>query len=111
MKLASFLDGGGNDGKRLFLFDEPTTGLHLRDVARLVEVLHGLVDTGNTVVVVEHNTDFIAEADWVLDLGPGGGASGGSLVAEGSPRALVTEGKGETARALAPLFGAPAGTQ
>ena len=111
MKLASFLDGGGNDGKRLFLFDEPTTGLHLRDVARLVEVLHGLVDAGNTVVVVEHNTDFIAEADWVLDLGPGGGVSGGSLVAEGSPRALVSEGKGETARALAPLFGRPSRAQ
>ena len=70
-----------------------------------------MVTPPNPVVVVEHNTDFIAEADWVLDLGPGGGVSGGSLVAEGSPRALVTEGKGETARALAPLFVASAQTR
>lgn len=104
MKLASFLDSGGDGGKRLFLFDEPTTGLHLRDVARLVDVLHELVAQGNTVVVVEHNTDFIAAADWVLDLGPGGGISGGSLVAEGSPLSLVRAGTGETAKALAPLF-------
>ena len=107
MKLASFLDSGGDGGKRLFLFDEPTTGLHLRDVARLVEVLHELVENGNTVVVVEHNTDFIAAADWVLDLGPGGGVTGGSLVAEGSPAALVSAGIGETAKVLAPLFASP----
>ena len=104
MKLASFLDAGADGGKRLFLFDEPTTGLHLRDVARLVGVLHELVERGNTVVVVEHNTDFIAAADWVLDLGPGGGISGGTLVAEGSPEALVRAGIGATAQALAPLF-------
>lgn len=104
MKLASFLDAGGDGKRRLFLFDEPTTGLHLRDVSRLVQVLHELVDQGNTVVVVEHNTDFIAEADWLIDLGPGGGDKGGRIVAEGLPAKIAAAADIETGKALAPLF-------
>ncbi|MFP6663412.1 MAG: excinuclease ABC subunit UvrA [Deltaproteobacteria bacterium] len=104
MKLASFLDTGGDGKRRLFLFDEPTTGLHLSDVARLVGVLHELVDQGNTVLVVEHNTDFIAEADWLIDLGPEGGAKGGRIVAEGPPAKIAAAGETATGKALAPLF-------
>lgn len=103
MKLASFLNAGGDGRRRLFLFDEPTTGLHLRDVSRLVQVLHELVERGDTVVVVEHNTDFIAEADWIIDLGPEGGEGGGKVVAEGTPAQVATKGDGETARVLQDL--------
>ncbi|MBM4268443.1 MAG: excinuclease ABC subunit A, partial [Deltaproteobacteria bacterium] len=84
LKLASFIDATRSE-RRLLLFDEPTTGLHLSDTARLVRVLHELVERGNTVLVVEHNLDFIAQADWVVDLGPEGGDHGGRIVAEGTP--------------------------
>ncbi|MDG2306865.1 MAG: excinuclease ABC subunit UvrA [Candidatus Binatia bacterium] len=106
LKLASFIDAG-NTAQRLLIFDEPTTGLHLSDVARLVRVLHDLVDRGNTILVVEHNLDFIAAADWVIDLGPGGGDRGGQLVGEGTPRDLACGGGTPTADALAEIFGTP----
>ncbi|MHC4451047.1 MAG: ATP-binding cassette domain-containing protein, partial [Planctomycetota bacterium] len=70
----------------LYLLDEPTCGLHPTDVEKLVEVLHRLVDNGHTVVVVEHNTDFLRAADWIIDLGPEGGDGGGRIVAEGAPQ-------------------------
>lgn len=103
LKLASFIDAG-DTARRLLIFDEPTTGLHLSDVARLVRVLHDLVERGNTVLVVEHNLDFVAAADWVIDLGPEGGDRGGRVVAEGTPEDLAAKGGTPTADALAALL-------
>src|SRR5258708_9784857 len=73
----------------LYVLDEPTVGLHMADVEKLVRVLHRLVDTGNTVVVIEHNLDIMAEADWIVDLGSEGGDGGGRIVAQGAPEAIV----------------------
>ena len=91
-------------GNTLYILDEPTTGLHFEDVRKLLEVLHALVEQGNTVVVIEHNLDVIKTADWVLDLGPEGGVKGGEVVAEGTPE-QVAKAKGSfTGRYLAPLL-------
>jgi excinuclease ABC subunit A len=83
--------------KTMYVLDEPTVGLHMADVEKLLRVLHRLVDAGNTVVVVEHNLDVIAEADWLLDLGPEGGAAGGKIVYRGPPEGAA---RGHTAQAL-----------
>ena len=88
-------------GRTLYILDEPTTGLHFEDVRKLLEVLHRLVETGNTVLVIEHNLEVIKTADWVLDLGPDGGAGGGRLVAEGPPEAIVTVAESYTGQYLA----------
>jgi excinuclease ABC subunit A len=86
----------------LYVLDEPTVGLHMADVERLIRVLHRLVDAGNTVVVIEHNLDIIADADWIIDLGPEGGDAGGRIAAQGSPESLAgTPAKSHTARVLA----------
>ena len=91
-------------GKTLYILDEPTTGLHFHDVAKLLEVLHELVDQGNTVVVIEHNLEVVKTADWVLDLGPEGGDGGGELVAQGTPEDIVAEKRSYTGQFLKELL-------
>jgi excinuclease ABC subunit A len=91
----------------LYVLDEPTVGLHMADVEKLLRVLHRLVDAGNTVVVIEHNLDVIAEADWIVDLGPEGGDAGGRVVATGAPEAVARRtARSHTARALADFLAA-----
>jgi len=89
-----------NTGNTLYILDEPTTGLHFEDVKKLLEVLHRLVDAGNTVVVIEHNLDVIKTADWIIDLGPEGGKNGGKLVAAGSPEQLAANEQSATGEYL-----------
>ena len=91
-------------GRTLYILDEPTTGLHFEDVRKLLEVLHALVDQGNTVVVIEHNLEVIKTADWILDLGPEGGDGGGRIVAEGTPEDIAANPESYTGRFLAPLL-------
>ena len=93
-----------SSGKTLYILDEPTTGLHFDDVKRLLEVLHRLVDKGNTVLVIEHNLDVIKSSDWVVDLGPGGGDKGGNVVAEGTPRQVAKVKQSYTGQYLADMF-------
>ncbi len=95
-------------GRTLYILDEPTTGLHFEDVRKLLEVLHALVDQGNTVVVIEHNLEVIKTADWVLDMGPEGGDGGGYVVAEGTPETIAAHAQSHTGRFLAPLLPARA---
>src|SRR5690606_27490944 len=76
-------------GRTLYLLDEPTTGLHFDDIRKLLDVLHRLVDLGNTVVVIEHNLDVVKTADWIIDMGPEAGEEGGRVIAEGTPEQIV----------------------
>src|SRR5512143_3507061 len=94
-------------GKTLYLLDEPTTGLHFEDVRKLLEVLHGFTAAGNTVVVIEHNLDVIKTADWIIDLGPEGGAGGGRIVAEGTPEHVARRAESHTGQALRRVLGGP----
>jgi excinuclease ABC subunit A len=90
-------------GRTVYILDEPTTGLHFADIQRLLDVLHRLVDAGNTVVVVEHNLDVIKTADWIIDLGPEGGEAGGEIIAQGSPEAVARVERSYTGQCLRPL--------
>ncbi len=98
-------------GRTLYILDEPTTGLHTEDVRKLLEVLHALVDQGNTVLVIEHNLEVIKTADWVLDLGPEGGDGGGRIVAIGTPEDIAASAESHTGRFLRPLLPAPEATR
>jgi len=100
VKLSAEL-GKRSTGRTLYVLDEPTTGLHFADIQRLLDVLNRLVDRGNTVLVVEHNYEVIKSADWIIDLGPGGGEDGGRIVAEGTPEDVVRMPESHTARYLA----------
>src|SRR5690606_32156223 len=89
IKLASFLIKGNNSKKTLFIFDEPTTGLHFHDIQKLLRSFSDLIALGNSILVIEHNMDMIKSADWVIDIGPEGGERGGNIVFEGLPENLI----------------------
>ena len=103
VKLATELQRRTN-GRSVYVLDEPTTGLHFEDVNKLLLVLNGLVDKGNTVVVIEHNLDVIKSADWIVDMGPEGGAGGGMVVAEGTPEQVAETSGSHTGRFLAEVL-------
>ncbi len=103
VKLAAEL-GKVATGRTLYILDEPTTGLHFADIEKLLEVLQRLVDTGNTVLVIEHNLDVIKQADWLVDLGPEGGEAGGEVVATGTPEEVAEVGESHTGAFLRPLL-------
>jgi excinuclease ABC subunit A len=106
VKLASELSKR-DTGRTFYILDEPTTGLHFEDVRVLLDVLHRLVDRGNTVLVIEHNLDVIKTADWIIDLGPDGGNRGGSIVAEGTPEDVAAVAASHTGQFLKPILGSP----
>ena len=91
-------------GSTLYILDEPTTGLHFADIEKLLEVLQRLVDTGNTVLVIEHNLDVIKQADWLVDLGPEGGEAGGEVIAVGTPEDVARVPASYTGRFLRTLL-------
>ncbi|TAF67681.1 MAG: excinuclease ABC subunit A [Cytophagales bacterium] len=105
LKLASFLDKSNSDkGRTLFIFDEPTTGLHFHDIAILLKAFFALIEQGNTVWVIEHNLEIVKSADWIIDLGPEGGEEGGKIAFEGTPEALLKEENNYTASYLREKF-------
>jgi excinuclease ABC subunit A len=103
VKLAAEL-GKRATGRTLYVLDEPTTGLHFDDIRKLLGVLQRLVDSGNTVVVIEHNLDVVKTADWIIDLGPEGGDGGGFIVAEGTPEDVAAEPQSYTGKFLRDLL-------
>ena len=103
VKLASELQKRSN-GRSIYVLDEPTTGLHFEDIRKLLLVLQGLVDKGNSVIVIEHNLDVIKSADWLIDMGPEGGFRGGTVVGEGPPEFLATVPESHTGRYLARIL-------
>ena len=104
VKLASELQKRST-GKTVYVLDEPTTGLHFEDIRKLLGVINGLVDKGNTVIVIEHNLDVIKTSDWVIDMGPEGGSGGGTVVAEGTPEHVATVGESHTGKFLQTVLG------
>jgi excinuclease ABC subunit A len=103
VKLASELQKRST-GRTVYVLDEPTTGLHFEDIRKLLGVLQGLVDKGNTVIVIEHNLDVVKSADWIVDLGPEGGSGGGRVIGEGTPEQVAAMGHSHTGRFLAPIL-------
>ena len=91
-------------GRTLYILDEPTTGLHFEDVRKLLDVLHSLVEQGNTVVVIEHNLEVIKTADWIIDIGPEGGTGGGEIVIQDTPEKVGMEKRSHTGAYLKPLL-------
>jgi excinuclease ABC subunit A len=105
LKIARELaQAGKREGRKLYLLDEPTTGLHMDDVRVLIQVLDRLVDAGHTVVVIEHHMDIVKRADWVVDLGPEAGEHGGLVVAQGTPEQVAQVAESHTGRYLRPLL-------
>ena len=100
VKLASFLGKGKNAEKILFIFDEPTTGLHFHDIKKLLASFNALIEQGHSIIVIEHNTDVIKSADWVIDLGPEAGDNGGYLVFAGRPSDLTKQAPSRTGQFL-----------
>ena len=100
VKLASFLGKGKGQGHILFIFDEPTTGLHFHDIKKLLDSFNALIEQGHSILVIEHNTDVIKSADWVIDLGPEAGDEGGNVVFSGTPAGLKKKNIGYTSRYL-----------
>ncbi|MGO3806978.1 MAG: excinuclease ABC subunit UvrA, partial [Sphingobacterium sp.] len=100
IKLASFLIKGNNNKKTLFIFDEPTTGLHFHDIHKLLNAFDALIALGNSILVIEHNMEMIKTADWVIDIGPEGGNKGGQLVFEGTPENLANCNESYTGKFL-----------
>ena len=92
-------------GKTFYILDEPTTGLSFEDCNNLVKILHKLADSGNTILLIEHHLDLIKNADWVIDLGPGAGAKGGKIVAEGTPENIITKSDSFTGKYLKSISG------
>ena len=107
VKLASELSRRAT-GKTIYILDEPTTGLHFADIAKLLEVLQRLTDGGNTVLVIEHNLDVIKSADWIIDLGPEGGNKGGYIIAEGTPEQVAANPSSYTGEYLRHVLRTPA---
>ena len=93
-------------GRTMYILDEPTTGLHFDDVRKLLDVLNRLTGLGNTVIIIEHNLDVVKTADWVIDLGPGGGEAGGEIVAQGTPEQVAKVARSFTGQALKKVLGA-----
>ena len=100
MKLAFFLSQGDNRQNVLFIFDEPTTGLHFHDINKLYNAFNRLIEKGNSIIVIEHNPELIKCADWVIDLGPDGGDAGGGLVCAGTPEEVASVKESHTGQFL-----------
>jgi excinuclease ABC subunit A len=106
VKLASFLGKSETKNKEhiLFIFDEPTTGLHFHDIRKLLHSINALIDQGHSVLIIEHNTEVIKAADWVIDLGPEGGEKGGHITYEGTPEGLMEISDNYTGRYLKEMY-------
>lgn len=104
IKLAAHLAGPRGDKQNLFIFDEPTTGLHFDDIAKLLQCLNTLIDAGNSVLIIEHNLDVVKCADHIIDLGPEAGEEGGTVVATGSPESIVGHPGSHTGKYLRPYL-------